>query len=186
MMAPENSHYMEPEKNSIPSKNSRCFDFCFPKRFCHCCCSIQVGLIQSQVFFLLCGIFSIVIGYLHTANMVMGSIMIVLAVMALFATVWKSCILAPLGVTIAVIGIVNTVINIMNIVDAHNYLEVFWYQSFTNETAVEWIFFGAMIANSSLTLTLGLLIAWNGLGLALWLHRDPTQLWPPRNSPMDC
>ena len=41
--------------------------------------------------------------------MVMGSIMIVLAVMALFATVWKSCILAPLGVTIAVIGIVNTV-----------------------------------------------------------------------------
>ena len=109
MMAPENSHYMEPEKNSILSKNSRCFDFCFPKRFCHCCCSIQVGLIQSQVFFLLCGIFSIVIGYLHTANMVMGSIMIVLAVMALFATVWKSCILAPLGITIAVIGIVNTV-----------------------------------------------------------------------------
>ena len=109
MMAPENSHYMEPEKNSIPSKNSRCFDFCFPKRFCHCCCSIQVGLIQSQVFFLLCGIFSIVIGYLHTANMVMGSIMIVLAVMALFATVWKSRILAPIGITIAVIGIVNTV-----------------------------------------------------------------------------
>ena len=110
MMAPEYSHYMEPEKNSIPSKNSRCFDFWFPKRFCHCCCcSIQVGLIQSQVFFLLCGIFSIVIGYLHTANMVMGSIMIVLAVMALFATVWKSCILAPLGITIAVIGIVNTV-----------------------------------------------------------------------------
>ena len=110
MMAPEYSHYMEPEKNSIPSKNSRYFDFWFPKRFCHCCCcSIQVGLIQSQVFFLLCGIFSIVIGYLHTANMVMGSIMIVLAVMALFATVWKSCILAPLGITIAVIGIVNTV-----------------------------------------------------------------------------
>ena len=109
MMAPEYSHHMEPEKNSIPSKNSRCFNFCFPKRFCHCCCSIQVGLIQSQVFFLLCGIFSIVIGYLHTANMVMGSIMIVLAVMALFATVWKSWILAPLGVTIAVIGIVNTV-----------------------------------------------------------------------------
>ena len=110
MMAPEYSHYMEPEKKSIPSKNSRCFDFWFPKRFCHCCCcSIQVGLIQSQVFFLLCGIFSIVIGYLHTANMVMGSIMIVLAVMALFATVWKSCILAPLGITIAVIGIVNTV-----------------------------------------------------------------------------
>ena len=43
----------------------------------------------------------------------------------------------------------------MNIADAHNYLEVFWYQSFTNETAVEWIFFSAMIANSSLTLTLG-------------------------------
>ena len=43
----------------------------------------------------------------------------------------------------------------MNIADAHNYLEVFWYQSFTDETAVEWIFFGAMIANSSLTLTLG-------------------------------
>ena len=110
MMAPEYNYNVEPEKNSIPSKNSRCFNFCFPKRFCHCCCcSIQVGLIQSQVFFLLCGIFSIVIGYLHTANMVMGSIMIVLAVMALFATVWKSWILAPLGVTIAVIGIVNTV-----------------------------------------------------------------------------
>ena len=109
MMAPENSHYMESENNSIPSKNSRCFDFSFPKRFCHCCCSIQVGLIQSQVLFLLCGIFSIVIGYLHTANMVMGSIMIVLAVIALFATVWKSRILAPIGITIAVIGIVNTV-----------------------------------------------------------------------------
>jgi hypothetical protein len=110
MMAPEYNYNVEPEKNSIPSKNSRCFDFCFPKRFCHCCCcSIQVGLIQSQVFFLLCGIFSIVIGYLHTANMVMGSIMIVLAVMAVFATVWKSWILAPLGITIAVIGIVNTV-----------------------------------------------------------------------------
>ena len=106
----EPQYYMEPGKNSIPSKNSRCFEFCFPKRFCHCCCcSIQVGLIQSQVFFLLCGIFSIVIGYLHTTNMVMGSIMIVLAVMALFATVWKSFILAPLGITIAVIGIVNTV-----------------------------------------------------------------------------
>ena len=109
MMAPEYNYNVEPEKKPIPSKNSRCFNFCFPKRFCHCCCSIQVGLIQSQVFFLLCGIFSIVIGYLHTANMVMGSIMIVLAVMALFATVWKSRILAPIGVTIAVIGIVNTV-----------------------------------------------------------------------------
>ena len=38
---------------------------------------------------------------------------------------------------------------------------------------LEWIFFGLITANTVLTLTLGFLIVWNGLGLALWLKKNP-------------